>query len=272
MKLVFDASQIYFECATTVSQVPCKACLTHFLCVLIASPLLVHLYQGCISDSCLLHLKWISVASHANLNCISRTFLKQLTEFLITSNASQLHLFIKGIFGAPLAHLICISDDLKWISSAFPSTVHFWCLWRCFSIASLLHLECMSCACWILRISCASLVCLWCISNVSRWVSRTSSGNRQHISSESPKHFDPSLNLWIISGTFIINILRTIGRPSRIANCCMQQPTQILKEDKLDIANQSRQSFCVSSIHLEIKVHKPPPQKRKFWKQPMQKL
>ena len=219
MKCVLNASQIHFECATRVFQVPSKAFLEQFLCVSNASPLMVDLSQGCISDACLLHIKWISVASHANLNSTSKAFLKQFIEFLITSNTPQLHLFIKGIFCAPLAHLICISDDLKWISSAFPSTVHFWCLWRCFSIASLLHLECMSCACWILGISCASLVCLWCISNVSRWVSRTSSGNRQHISSESPKHFDPSLNLWIISGTSLMNLLRIIGRSSRIANC-----------------------------------------------------
>ena len=124
MKCVLNVSQIHFACATRVFQVTSKAFSEQFFCVSNASPLMVDLYQGCISDACLLHIKWISVASHANLNPTSKAFLKQLTEFLIASNAPQLHLFMKGIFCAPLAHLICISDDLKWISNAFPSTMH----------------------------------------------------------------------------------------------------------------------------------------------------
>ena len=63
MKCVLNVSQIHFECATRVFQVTSKAFSEQFFCVSNASPLMVDLYQGCISDACLLHIKWISVAS-----------------------------------------------------------------------------------------------------------------------------------------------------------------------------------------------------------------
>lgn len=71
-----------------------------------------------------------------------------------------------------------------------------------------------------------------------------------YISGGSTKHFGPSLHDWNIFGASLVNLLCTFGCWSRNANCYLQQPTQISKEDKSDIANHDPKSTLLRNTHL----------------------